>query len=153
MPRKNHFDSTSPKKIERAHKMDEALQWRIKGFNYRQIAEKMGMAESAVYQLVKDAIDKIPRQSAEVVFHIELDALHHAARALDSQIEQGDIKAIEARLKLHDRMSKLYHLDRHMGQQQDTGERVIELMHESVTKLYEMQQGDGAAIEAAGDAG
>lgn len=150
MPRNDRINHTSPKKIERAERMDEALQWRIKGLNYRQIAEKMGMSESSVYNLVKDAIDKIPRQSREVVFHIELDALHNAARALDPLIEQGDIKAIEQRLKLHDRMLKLYHLDKHMGSQQDTGERVIEMMHDSVSKLYEMQQHNGS--DGVGDA-
>lgn len=153
MPRKDQHDRSSPRVIKKAQDKAKALQLRIEGHNYRQISEKLGIAESWAHQLVNEAIDEIPKESIDLVFWREAQRLEEAAKSLYPLMVQGDVKAARVWLDLHDRILKMFHLDKHMSTQQDTGERVIELMHDSVTKLYEMQQGGEGSVEAAGDAG
>ena len=104
-------NKTSPKAIARRNNMDAALKLRIDGKLYREIAAELGCSEGTAHGWVSDAMAEIPKESAETLFHIEVDRLDMAQKALMPLIRQGDVKAVEALLKIHDRRTKLFHLD------------------------------------------
>lgn len=132
---------TSPEAIAKRERMNEALKYRSEGRLYREIAEKMGIGLSTAYQYVRDAVDELPRENAELVFSIELDRLDMAQKALRHAVEQGDPKSIEAWLKIHDKRVKLFHLDKVHGKGDDTGDNVIDRLAKAVLAAHE-QQGD-----------
>lgn len=131
---------TSPAAIEKRQRMAEALKHRSRGLIYREIAEKMGIGQTTAYQYVRDAVDEIPRENADIVLGIDLDRLDKALEALWPAVLEGDVKAIEAMLKIHDRRAKLFHLDKVHGSNQDNGEGAIALFSQAVERMYEMQQ-------------
>lgn len=133
-------NKTSPKAIERRHNMNEALRLRARGKLYREIAEELGCSEGTAHGWVSDAMAEIPRESAETVFHIELDRLDMAQKALLPGVEAGDPKSIEAWLKIHDKRVKLFHLDKVHGGNQDNGEGAIAMFSKAVEQMYEMQK-------------
>jgi hypothetical protein len=55
---------------------------------------------------------------------------------------EGDVKAIEAMLKIHDRRAKLFHLDKVHGKGDDTGDNVIATLAKAVLAAHEQQKDD-----------
>lgn len=133
-------NKTSPKAIERRHNMNEALRLRARGKLYREIAAELGCSEGTAHGWVSDAMAEIPRESAETVFHIELDRLDMAQKALLPGVEAGDPKSIEAWLKIHDKRVKLFHLDKVHGTGDDTGDNVIATLAKAVLAANEQQK-------------
>lgn len=131
---------TSPAAIEKRQRMAEALKHRSEGLLYREIAEKMGVGLSTAYQYVRDAVDELPRENAELVYSIELDRLDMAQKALRPAVEQGDPKSIEAWLKIHDKRVRLFHLDKLHGKGDDTGDNVIATLAKAVLAAHEQQK-------------
>jgi len=134
-------NKTSPKAIERRQRMDEALRLRARGKLYREIAEELGCSEGTAHGWVSDAMAEIPRESAETVFHIELDRLDMAQKALLPGVEAGDPKSIEAWLKIHDKRVKLFHLDKVHGKGTDEFDSVISRLAKAV-QLADETYGD-----------
>ena len=131
---------TSPAAIEKRHRMAEALRLRSRGLVYREIAEQMGIGQTTAYNYVSDAVDEIPRENADIVFGIDLDRLDKALEALWPAVLEGDVKAIEAMLKIHDRRAKLFHLDKLHGKGDDTGDNVIDRLAKAVAAAHEQQK-------------
>ncbi len=107
------------------HRKKTALQLRLEGMTYTDIAESMSMSVSTVHGYVKDSISAITKEDAEALRDVEvarLDALQHAVwdRALD-----GELKAVDTALKIIDRRIRLLGLD--MPQQVAMGPNDVDL--------------------------
>ena len=133
---------TSPAAIEKRQRMDQALKLRARGKVYREIAEEMGIGQTTAYEYVQDAMAEIPRESAEIVFNIDLDRLDKALEALWPAVLEGDVKAIEAMLKIHDKRVRLFHLDKVHGKGDETADSVIDQLARAVNLANDQNQDD-----------
>lgn len=90
-----------------------ALELRIAGFTWDQVAKEAGYASApGAHRGVSRALDRIPRANAEKFLEIELERLDRLQRAAYRQAVAGDLKAIEAVLRVMDRRAKYLGLDR-----------------------------------------
>jgi DNA-binding CsgD family transcriptional regulator len=107
VPRRGQVEAKS----ERAVK---ALDLRIKGYTYRQIAKALGCGEKTAYYDVQNALgtlDGVKKEVAEQLREIEVARLDALLKALDKKIRTGSVPAIFAAVKVADRRSKLLGLD------------------------------------------
>lgn len=92
----------------------EALQLRIAGATYRQIAAQMGIDLRLAYEAVQGALgelDETCKRLAERHRELELARLERAVLALWQKVQAGDERAILAYVRLADRKAKLLGLD------------------------------------------
>lgn len=61
--------------VNTAEKAKQALELRLRGLSYDQIGTAIGMSKSRAHQLVKEAIDDIPKEAASEVLQMELATL------------------------------------------------------------------------------
>lgn len=103
---------TNKTAIERAEKMDRALQMRREGNDLRTIANELGYKSvSGVHDLIKAGVKELYRENAEELFELQMDRLDMGMKALLPGLQMGDPKAVTALVQLHDRYSKMFHLD------------------------------------------
>ena len=91
-----------------------ALELRKAGLSYAQIAEKLGYADpSGAHKAVMRALDKlVPKEDVEKVRRLELARLDAIAIKLWKQIvEEGDIQAVNAYLRVMERRARYLGLD------------------------------------------
>lgn len=99
------------KALELQHWKKEALQLRLEGMTYAEIAERMGKSVSTVHGYVADSLAEVTKDVSEQLRDVEaarLDALQHAIweRAID-----GDLSAMDRVIKIVDRRARLLGLD------------------------------------------
>ncbi|WP_075723248.1 sigma factor-like helix-turn-helix DNA-binding protein [Corynebacterium stationis] len=99
------------KALELQHRKKEALQLRLEGMTYAEIAERMGKSLSTVHGYVTDSLAEVTKEYAQQLRDLEaarLDALQHAVweRAID-----GDLSAMDRVIKIMDRRARLLGLD------------------------------------------
>ena len=99
------------KALELQHCKKEALQLRLEGMTYAEIAERMGKSVSTVHGYVADSLAEVTKEVSEQLRDVEaarLDALQHAIweRAID-----GDLSAMDRVIKIVDRRARLLGLD------------------------------------------
>lgn len=92
--------------VKGAAKKLEALDLRVKGYSYKEIAEEMKVAKQTAYNHVKSALMEQKekyRELAELVREQELLRLDIMLKALVDKIENGDTTAINTALKIMER--------------------------------------------------
>ena len=89
----------------------EALEHRISGLGYREIADTMGISLTTAYRLVQGGMQEIIREPAEQMLTIETDRLDKLLAAQLPSALQGDPRAAETALKIMARIDRLYGLD------------------------------------------
>lgn len=95
-------------------KRAQAVDLRIKGYTYPQIAEAMTCDVATAYRYVRDVLVEVGRQAGEdgeQVRQIELARLDRCLKALDRRIEDGDPQAIDTSLRIAKRRAELLGLD------------------------------------------
>ncbi len=103
-----------------------ALELRLTGETYRQIAVTLGYAGPAgAYKAVQAALKKYGREMAEDVRALELARLDELLGAQWPGAMDGDVQAGNLVLKIMDRRAKFLGLDQHL--MVDVTERVREL--------------------------
>lgn len=132
---------TSPRAIERAKRIDHALQMRIEGKGFRDIAKHFELSVGGAYNLVMDGIKDLYRDNAESVFDMEMERLDLAQAALIAGVRDGDPRSVEQWLKIHDKRVRLFKLDQIITSQGDGAESVIERLAAAVAGAYQQQQG------------
>lgn len=145
---------TSPRAIERAKRIDHALQMRIEGKGFRDIAKHFELSVGGAYNLVMDGIKDLYRDNAESVFDMEMERLDLAQAALVAGVRDGDPRSIEQWLKIHDKRVKLFKLDQIVTTQGDTGQSVIDRLADAIAGTYkqQLQEGvDGDSSDSDGD--
>lgn len=111
----------------------EALELRIAGKSYAQIASAMGIAKSTAYAAVQRAagdLDEERRETAERYREVELLRLERAHEALWEKVKAGDLQAIEAMGRLSDRRRKLLGIDGPMRVAHEFSDDVESILHE-----------------------
>jgi len=103
--------SKDQRKYEVAKRRAQALELRISGHTYRDIADQMQCADSTAYELVQSALREIPAQNVEIL-RTEHDAMIRLLLSkLKPRIDKGEPRAIEVATKLLERLAKLWGLD------------------------------------------
>lgn len=111
-------------KATRAVRTLEAFNYRKSGFSYHQIADKMGIAVSNAYTLVKEHLDLMREQakeSAKELIQIENERLDNMWAAIENRVTLGDDDAINSAIKIMNRRAALLGLDQPQ-KQEITGE-------------------------------
>jgi DNA-binding CsgD family transcriptional regulator len=99
------------KKRDRAAR---ALELRLVGATYRQIAQQLDVSEFAAYYDVQDELgrlDLVTKKRAERLRDLEARRLDRWTQALEPGIRTGDPRAILAAVRLMERRAKLFGLD------------------------------------------
>lgn len=93
---------------EAAEKQKRALELRIAGMNYRQVAEAAGYASpGAAHRAVREALEAIPREAAKELLALQNEQLAMLRVALVQEARRGDPNAIDRFLKVMDHEAKL----------------------------------------------
>lgn len=107
-------DETSEQSCAKAASTVTALDLRITGKSYREIAAELGCSVSKAYDDVSAALAKLEAESAEKaaeVRRIELDRIDVMLKGIWPEAEAGDARKIETALKLMERRAKLLGID------------------------------------------
>jgi hypothetical protein len=101
-------------KIEnRKLRMQEALQLRIEGTTYRDIAGQMGISETSARDLVHDAIAEVNAANAakaeDLIYEVTA-RLEMAMGAISPKVKAGDVYAIEKWVMLNREIVRLHGL-------------------------------------------
>src|SRR5438874_1736904 len=105
---------TSPRLLVAAEHRETVLKLRKEGRPYKEIAQQVGLSRVRCYQIVKRELARIAavcREEAEEVRDLELSRLDALQVGLWERAVGGDIKAVEAVLKLMERRARLLGLD------------------------------------------
>jgi transposase len=106
----------SPKghEVKKAIRQQRALDMRMMGYSYRAIAKDTGVSEGTAYNDVQSSLaslDQVKKGQAERLRELELVKLDHAETRLAKHINNGDVKAILAMVRISERRAKLTGLD------------------------------------------
>jgi hypothetical protein len=104
----------SPARVQAAVRRKEAIDYRLQGMTYREIAQELGVTPTRARQLVAEAlaaIEKDTAESAEELRRLELDRLDQLQSGIWEDAAGGNLKAVGAALKIMERRAKLMGLD------------------------------------------
>ena len=99
------------RKLEIAMRKSEALQLRISGMSYRQIADAMHCSDSTAYEMVSSALKEIPARDVDELRKEQDSMIRSLYMQLIPRVNKGEPRAIEVALKLLERLAKLHGLD------------------------------------------
>lgn len=108
------MSKTAAKAIVSAKRKAQALDLRIQGLSYTEIASQVGVARQHCHRYVVDALAEINEHAAEEAAELrrlESERLDQMLVALSKKIADGDVAAIQVALKIQDRRAKLWGLD------------------------------------------
>ncbi len=104
--------NSQSQQILAVEKQRQALQMRKSGETYADIATELGYkGASGAHAAVRTALKKTLQEPAEELRMLERERLDAMLQALWPKVEAGDVKAIEAALKVEERRAKLLGLD------------------------------------------
>jgi hypothetical protein len=106
--------SASGKRIEAAKRRTEAMELRIAGATYTQIAERLGCTKQRAHAIVTEEMEKLTRArtaAAEALVALESERLDRVQLGVWSRAVKGDLDAVNALLRLMNRRAKLLGLD------------------------------------------
>ena len=96
-----------------AEKKRQALQLRLEGASYREIARTLGWKDhSSAYAHVQESMQAIVQEPAEELRTLELERLDADYLALAPAARKGDVSSILARLRIMERRAKYTGLDK-----------------------------------------
>lgn len=96
---------------ERAERKRNALELRLAGASYRDIAQALEVSPATALQDCKEALADIPAQQADEMRTVELSRLDRLQRAVWPRAVKGDLQAVDRAIKIIDRRAKLFGLD------------------------------------------
>lgn len=94
--------------------IDIAMDLRLKGLSYREIAEEIGVAKGTAHRYVKAAVKLAQTkytEKAEMIMVLELKKLDKLEFALHEDALDGNVRASSTILKIMERRAKLLGLD------------------------------------------
>ena len=109
--RRAHSAKDTRQQVQTAKKRAEALEYRLKGAGYQQIAEWMKCSPESARRYVESAIDHIPKEASEKVIDMELTRLDVMLFALDAAVCNGEQTAIQTALRIMERRARYLGLD------------------------------------------
>lgn len=111
----------TPPRLSRAEKRRPALELRVKGYSFQEIADELGYADSGVaHNVVKDELEAARVETVEEMRQIEGARLERAIQAIWPQVLRGDLEAIKTLLQVVRLKARLYGLDTGQEVEADT---------------------------------
>ena len=105
---------TSKRRIVANERSARAVEMRLSGATYAQIAAELGISQGGAYKAVTRAMDLARErmaESAETLREIERERLEHLIAAALPKAQAGDTKAIEAARRLSESLRRVLGLD------------------------------------------
>ena len=103
---------TSPRRIEAVERARQALELRIAGATFDQIASQLGYANrSGAYLAVKAALNRIPAHEVEEYRRLNIERLNRMRLANNPNIKSGDTAAMRVEISIQEREAKYLGLD------------------------------------------
>ena len=100
------------RKIEAHHRQSQALQLRLQGLEYAEIAERLGYADKAsAYVAIRDLIARHSYEGVDEMRTVEGMKLNKLEAKLWDLVDAGDLAAIDRLIKVMQRRANLYGLD------------------------------------------
>jgi len=90
--------------------INEALDCRLSGMSYREIASAMDISQTSAFNYVKEAISIIQdnyTEKAEALITLDLNKLDKMEKGLYKAASDGDVSAIDRVLKIFDHRAKI----------------------------------------------
>lgn len=101
-------DGNLARRLTAAEKRRDALELRIAGRTYREIADEVGYRSTAsAHEAVKKELAAIPRDAAIELRNLELQRLDEAQVAIFKAVRAGNFKAVDRLAKIIDLRAKL----------------------------------------------
>lgn len=129
-----------------------ALQLRIQGLTQTEIAARVGVSQSHVSRMIRQALASERAERVEELRAIELKRMEHVHRVMGEKVDGGDTAAAGVLVRAAERRSRLMGLD--LGNAEGSGRHVtlsVLVGFESAIgeTTYDAQQVGDAAIAAA----
>jgi len=105
---------TSGKKLEAANRCKLCVHYRLAGYTFVEIGEKVGCSAKTAHKWVTKTLHEIQttyRQDANSLRTQELQALDQLKQTLWAKGRQGNLQAIDRLLKISERRAKLLGID------------------------------------------
>jgi hypothetical protein len=100
--------NTAKAEIERQEQIKEAMEYRLIGYTYRQIAEQMNVAPSMAYKWVAEGLAEITQETAEELRRVMFKQCHQIMQKLMPLVDETAPRdVIDSILKVQDRQMKL----------------------------------------------
>lgn len=127
-------------KLNSAEKKRLALQLRLKGYSYQEIADEVGYgSKGSAHNAVSAELKAIPREAAEQAREAELSRLDQLQKAMVNQALAGDPMAVDRVLKVIESRSKLLGLydlaDNEDPAQQRTKDALAEFLQQAAAAV------------------
>lgn len=94
-----------------SEKRVRAVDLRRAGKSYREIASEMGISLGRAHALVTEALEEVTTEAVDSLRLVEGERLDAALAAIWPRVEGGDLKAIEAFLRISVRRAQLFGID------------------------------------------
>lgn len=99
-------------RIDRNRKTRDALELRKAGVPYHVIAERLGWKNpQSAHRAVQKAMQSIVKDATEEAKQIDLQRLEHLFMLAWAKAQNGDLRAIEAAIRIQERISAIRGLD------------------------------------------
>ncbi len=103
---------TSPRRLRALERQRRALELRRSGRTLEDIARTLGYRQRAgAYKAIASALQRTLREPAEALRNLEMERLDRLQVALWPRAVQGDVKAVDAILRIMERRARLLGLD------------------------------------------
>lgn len=108
-----NFRQDVPTRLSAAEKRQRALQLRIGGATYDQIAQQTGFTNrGSAYRAVSQALRDIPREAADELRQVELERFDAIQIRLMQKLGQGDLTVVPNLLRLAEQRARLLGLNK-----------------------------------------
>jgi hypothetical protein len=95
-------------RVSAAEKQRRALELRLSGLNYRQIAEQLAYKSVAsAHEAVRSALRNIPKDAADELRTVELERYDEMQARMTAALRTGDLRVIPDMIRLSDQRAKL----------------------------------------------
>jgi hypothetical protein len=104
----------SPKHALMATQAERALALRVEGKTLQAIADELDVSKTTAHNIVVGALNEVRatnKELAQLHLQLELERCDQLQAALAEKIAKGDVRAVEASIKVMDRRAKLLGLD------------------------------------------
>jgi hypothetical protein len=108
------FNPGGRKNLELRMRENQALDLRLKGYSYDDIAAKMKMTDIGIYTMIMRVLARMEEELKEKIPQVrqmELRRCDMMLKALEKGVKRGDTKSIATALKVSDRRARLLGLD------------------------------------------
>lgn len=120
------------------------LEMRVAGWTPEQIAKSLGVSRRRVRNILSAQLERARRrtnETADELLQLELKRLDRYLKSLEDRIDRGDVKAVEAALKVSERRARLAGLDA-----PDKSEVKVSVEHFTDEELIEEARRQGLAL-------